>query len=66
MLSSIEGIELGFYALGFVTCLLLIAIITEVLDREERAQKKSKSITKEIRKQLTIKNNREKSKIDVD
>lgn len=60
------GIEIGFYFLGFVTCLLLIAIITEVLDREEKEQKKSKQLTREIKKQLKIRTNREETKIDID
>lgn len=36
------GIEVAFYALGFLTCLVLIAIITEVNDREKTNKKEIK------------------------
>ena len=36
------GIEVAFYALGFLTCLVLIAIITEVNDREKSNKKEIK------------------------
>ena len=36
------GIEVAFYALGFLTCLALIAIITEVNDREKSNKKEIK------------------------
>lgn len=60
------GIEISFYALGFLTCLGLLTIIVEVLDREEKLQKRSKELTKEIKRQLKIKTNREETKIDID
>lgn len=60
------GLEVSFYALGFLTCLGLLTVIVEVLDREEKAQKKSKELTKEIKRQLKIKTNREESNIDID
>lgn len=60
------GIEVSFYALGFLTCLGLLTIIVEVLDREEKLQKRSKELTKEIKRQIKIKNNREETKIDID
>lgn len=60
------GIEVSFYALGFLTCLGLLTIIVEVFDREEKLQKRSKELTKEIKRQIKIKNNREETKIDID
>ena len=36
------GIEVAFYALGFVTCLFLLAVITEVNDRDKKNKKELK------------------------
>lgn len=36
------GIEVAFYFLGFVTCLILIAIITEVNDKDKKNKKEIK------------------------
>ena len=33
------GIEVGFYALGFLTCLALIAVIEEVNDKDKKAKR---------------------------
>lgn len=60
------GIEISFYALGFLTCLGLLTVIVEVLDRSEKAEKQSKELSKQIKKQLKIKTIREESKIDID
>lgn len=43
------GIEVAFYFLGFVTCLLLIFIITEV---NEKDKKNRKEIKRQYRTQL--------------
>lgn len=59
------GIELAFFTLGFLTCLGLLAIITEVIDREK---KQEKDLKKNYRKQLTeqtIEENRDEIEIDV-
>ena len=59
------GIEVAFYALGFLTCLALIAIITEVNDKD-KANKKE--LRKNYREQLTeqkVEDNREEINIDV-
>ena len=59
------GIEVAFYALGFLTCLVLIAIITEVNDREKSNKKE---LRKNYREQLTeqkVEDNREEINIDV-
>ena len=59
------GIEVAFYALGFLTCLALIAIITEVNDREKSNKKE---LRKNYREQLTeqkVEDNREEINIDV-
>lgn len=60
------GIEISFYFIGFLSCLFLIAIILEVIERENKQQKRSKELTKEIKRQLKIKTNREETKIDID
>ena len=60
------GIEISFYFIGFLSCLFLIAIILEIIERENKLQKKSKELTKEIKRQLKIKTNREETKIDID
>lgn len=36
------GIEVAFYALGFITCLFLLAVITEVNDRDKKNKKELK------------------------
>lgn len=36
------GIEVAFYFLGFVTCLILIAIITEINDKDKKNKKEIK------------------------
>ena len=59
------GIEVAFYALGFLTCLALIAIITEVNDKDK---KNKKELRKNYREQLTeqkVEDNREEINIDV-
>jgi hypothetical protein len=59
------GIEIAFYALGFLTCLALIAIITEVNDKDK---KNKKELRKNYREQLTeqkVEDNREEINIDV-
>jgi hypothetical protein len=59
------GIEVAFYFLGFVTCLALIAIITEVNDKDK---KNKKELRKNYREQLTeqkVEDNREEINIDV-
>lgn len=60
------GIEISFYFIGFLSCLFLIAIILEIIERENKQQKKSKELTKEIKRQLKIKTCREETKIDID
>jgi hypothetical protein len=59
------GIEVAFYFLGFITCLALIAIITEVNDKDK---KNKKELRKNYREQLTeqkVEDNREEINIDV-
>lgn len=60
------GIEISFYFIGFLSCLFLIAIILEVIERENKLQKRSKELTNEIKRQMKIKTNREETKIDID
>ena len=36
------GIEIAFFALGFVTCLFLLTVITEVNDRDKKNKKELK------------------------
>lgn len=37
------GVEVAFYALGFVTCLFLLAVITEINDRDKKNKKELKN-----------------------
>lgn len=60
------GIEISFYFIGFLTCLLLVTIIEEVIDKDNKLQRKSKRMNYEIKKQIKIKTNRKNSKIDID
>ena len=46
------GIEVAFYALGFITCLFLLAVITEVNDRDKKNKKElKKSYRNALKKQ---------------
>lgn len=45
------GIEVAFYALGFVTCLFLLTVITEVNDRDKKNKKELKKSYREALKQ---------------
>lgn len=46
------GIEVAFYFLGFVTCLFLLAVITEVNDRDKKNKKElKKSYRKALKEQ---------------
>ena len=60
------GIEISVYFIGFLTCLLLVTIIEEVIDKDNKLQRKSKRMNYEIKKQIKIKTNRKNSKIDID
>ena len=59
------GIETAFYALGFLTCLGLIAIIEEVNDKD---RKNKRDLRRKHRKALAeqkIDSNREEIEIDI-
>ena len=59
------GIEVSFYFLGFITCLVLIAIIMEVNDKDKRNKKELKRIYRKQLKEQIIENNQEEINIDV-
>ena len=59
------GIEIAFYALGFVTCLALIAIITEVNDKDKSNKKELRKNYREQLTEQTIEDNRDEIEIDV-
>lgn len=59
------GIEVAFYALGFLTCLGLIAIIEEVNDKDKKNKKELRRKHREALKEQTIDNNRDEINIDV-
>ena len=59
------GIEVAFYALGFLTCLGLIAIIEEVNDKDKKNKRELKRKYRRMLKEQKIDNNREEINIDV-
>ena len=59
------GIEVAFYALGFLTCLALIAIIEEVNDKDKKNKRELKRKYRRMLKEQKIDNNREEINIDV-
>lgn len=59
------GIEVAFYALGFLTCLGLIAIIEEVNDKDRAKKRELKRKYRNMLKQQTIETNQEEINIDV-
>ena len=63
--NNMLGIEIAFYALGFLTCLALIAIITEVNDREKSNKKELRKTYREQLTEQTIEDNRDEIEIDV-
>lgn len=59
------GIEVGFYFLGFATCLLLVAVIEEINDKSKTNKK---ALRRKYRTQLekqTIESNQEEINIDI-
>lgn len=59
------GIEVAFFALGFLTCLVLIAIITEVNDKDKKNRKELRKTYREHLTEQTIEDNRDEIEIDV-
>lgn len=45
------GIEVAFYFLGFITCLFLLTVITEVNDRDKKNKKELKKSYREALKE---------------
>lgn len=45
------GLEIAFFALGFLTCLILIAIITEVNDKDKKNKREVKQRKYELEKE---------------
>jgi hypothetical protein len=59
------GIEVAFYALGFLTCLALIAIITEVNDKDKKNKKELRKTYRNALAEQKVEDNREEINIDV-
>ena len=59
------GIEVGFYFLGFLTCLILIAVIEEVNDKDKKNKRELKKRYRKMLKEQKIDSNREEIEIDV-
>ena len=59
------GIEVAFYALGFLTCLGLIAIIEEVNDKDKKAKRELRRRHRRALAEQKIDSNREEIEIDV-
>ena len=59
------GIEVAFYALGFISCLILIAIVEEVNDKDKRQKKELKRKYRKMLKEQTIETNQNEINIDI-
>lgn len=59
------GIEIAFYALGFLTCLALIAIITEVNDKDKKNKKELRKTYRKALAEQKVEDNRDEINIDV-
>ena len=59
------GIEVAFYALGFLTCLALIAVIEEVNDKDRENKKELRRKHRRALAEQKIDNNRDEINIDV-
>lgn len=59
------GIEVAFFALGFLTCLVLIAIITEVNDRDKKNRKELRKTYRNALAEQKVEDNRDEINIDV-
>lgn len=59
------GIEISFYAIGFLTCLFLIAIIVEVNDKDRKNKRELRRMKRELEKQVLIVTNRCDTEIDI-
>lgn len=59
------GIEISFYALGFLTCLGLITIIEEVNDKDKKAKRELRRRHRKALAEQKIDTNREEINIDV-
>lgn len=59
------GIEISFYALGFLTCLALIAVIEEVNDKDRKAKRELRRKHRRALAEQKIDTNREEINIDV-
>ena len=65
MFDGMLGIEVAFYALGFLTCLGLIAVVEEVNDKDRENKKELRRKHREALKEQKIDNNRDEINIDV-
>lgn len=59
------GIEVGFYFLGFLTCLILIAVIEEVNDKDKKNKKELKRRYRKMLREQKIISNQEETEIDI-
>ena len=59
------GIEVSFYALGFLTCLGLIAIIEEINDKDKKAKRELRRKHRRALAEQKIEDNRDNIEIDV-
>ena len=59
------GLEVAFYALGFLTCLGLIAVIEEVNDKDRKNKRELRRKHRRALAEQTIDDNRNEIDIDV-
>jgi hypothetical protein len=65
MFDGMLGIEVAFYALGFLTCLGLIAVVEEVNDKDRENKKELRRKHRRALAEQKIDENREDINIDV-
>ena len=59
------GIEVAFYFIGFLSCLVLITIIEEVNDKDKRQKKELRKKYRRYLKEQQIETNQNNIEIDI-
>ena len=59
------GIELGFFAIGFLTCFVLLTIVTEVTTKEKENKRALRRKYRRMLDKQAIETNQEEINIDI-
>lgn len=59
------GIEVSFFAIGFLTCFVLLTIVTEVTTKEKENKRALRRKYRRMLDKQTIENNQEEINIDI-